>query len=195
MECLSRTEKTPEKRAMKSLSLASAPPPVVTSALKEAKIDQETALDYLRCSRTPEALLLVQCYDSLMPTERKAITIDHLCAAAKDKEGNSIDPSRCLGIITEQMFSHKVSVTNLLAAANAPKVMEKSIRFAGMRDGYQDRKMLLQTVGVAPTPKTQTNYLNISGNKIDKSVHINSVPTLESVVGELDLDKIIDAEV
>jgi hypothetical protein len=121
--------------------------------------------------------------------------LDHLCAAAKDGEGNPVEPSRCLGIITEQMFSRNVSVANMIAAVKAPEVMGHAVKFAGQKDGHQDRKMLLQQVGAAPIPKTQTNYLNISGNKIDKSVHVNVVPTLESVVGELDLEKIIDVEV
>ena len=195
MRRLSKTELTPKTRAMTSLALAHDPPPVVSVALEEAKIAPEDAILYLRCSKAPEAVLMCLKYDSLVDTEKQAITLDHLCAAAKNEKGESVDPSRCLGIITEQMFSRSISVTNLIAASRAPDVMKAAVWYAGTPDGHQDRKMLLQTIGVAPVPKNQSTYINVSGNKIDNSTHVTVAPTLESVLGDVDLDKIIDAEV
>ena len=96
---------------MTSLSLSSAPPPVIVSALKEANVKHEDALEYLRCSTDEAAVKMVLLYDSLVRTEQSAITIDHLRAAA------NVEPAKVLGIITEQMYTRNVAVTGMIAAA------------------------------------------------------------------------------
>lgn len=190
-------ELTPKTRAMVSLGLDSEPIPVIREALKAAKIKEWDALTLLRCSIAPEAVSMIRAYDSLAPAERKAVKLDWLMSAAKDVDGNAVTPARILGIITEQMFIRSTSITGMIAAASAPKVMESAVAFAHTPNGHADRKMLLQSTGNAPVPKNQSTYVNISGNKIDKSIHISSTPTLESVLTSpdmSDLDKIIDAE-
>ena len=167
---------------------------MISTALQKAEVDMDDALGYLRCSSALEAKQMIALFDSLMKSEKKSVTLDHLAAACKDDKGNSVQPSKVMGIITEQMFSMSVAVTGMIAASKAHDVMRAAVWYAGTVDGHQDRKMLLQTVGPVPVPKSQTNVLNISGNKIDNSVHVNQIPTLESVVGEIDLDGIIDAE-
>ena len=103
----------------------------------------KTAIDYLRFSEDRQSQQIVALYDKLNATERKAVTIDYLIMAA------GADPAHLWGRINEELYRVRGMVGGLLACEAAPDVTRKVIEHALRPDGYQDRRLILETVGVA----------------------------------------------
>jgi hypothetical protein len=81
---------------------------------------------------------------SLNPTERKAVTIDHLIMAA------GADVHHISGVIQEERSRIGGYEAGLLAYTNAPAVVSKAIAHALTPEGHKDRNMLLRIAGVIP---------------------------------------------
>jgi len=167
------------------------PPTSIQSILKDAGLGAEV-YTYLLNSETHEAKEITKMYFALTKPQRKKVTIDHLIAAAK------LDHIKTLGAITEELFRAKGEASTLIAAVASPDAMRAASWYAGTESGHQDRKMILQTVKVAPVPTNQINRFNIFGNRVDNSTTvIANAPSLEEVVRSVDsitaaLPKIID---
>lgn len=138
--------------------------------------------DYLRGSTDEDAMRVMEAYGKLAPAEKRAITIDHLIAALK------IEPKKMFEIIAGEMFSQNAAVTNLIAATAGPAIMRKRVEFAKKEEGFQDARMVLQSVGAVPVPKNQVthSYVNVVGNKIENKNTVVNVPSLEDVVRTVD---------
>jgi len=181
---LSKNELTPLKRACIALGLDKdfVPQTKITHLLQKAKVYKK-AFQYLRLSNEPEAKAIIEKYDSLVPAERKAMTIDHLIAATK------VDHVRIVEILSGEIYRQEGLASNMLAAIESTAIMSKRIAFAKKPEGFQDAKMLLQVTGVVPVPKTMVSHVSIIGNRIDQSktvVTAVNVPRLEDVVRDVD---------
>lgn len=156
------------------------PSTAIQQVLDDAGLDDKVYV-YLRNSETPEAKAILKLYRPLDEWKRKKVTIDHLIAAA------GVDHIKVLGAISEEVFRARQEASTLIAAISSPDAMKSAAFYAGTPDGHADRKMILQTVKVAPVPTNQINRFNLIGNKIDKSQHIHMhVPSLEEVVRDVD---------
>jgi len=135
-----KRELSPLRRACLSLGLDVDARPKTNLArfLRKAGLG-ETAISYLGVSSDEQAQQIVALYQRLNATERKAVTIDYLVLAAR------ADVHRILGCISAEQYR----VAGVFACMDALKVM---IERALTPDGYQDRRLLFQIVGVLPMP-------------------------------------------
>lgn len=163
---------------------------------------------YLRHSGNEDARVVVRLYDELAKQEREAVTLDHYIAAGKvairDKVGKvtgdrPVDFHAVFGALSEQVSRIEGAAAQMMAAVRGPAMVKAAEMWGGMPDGHADRKLLLQTAGVAPVPKNQITNVSVrDGGVLDArqqvaigqiNVHI---PTLEEVVRDVDaaLDRV-----
>jgi hypothetical protein len=108
-------------------------------------------LEYARTSEHPGVRALIQKWDGLSRSDRRALTITDLCAASEMKF------STLLAEVTGQAFEHNSDVSKLLAAVSQPRVVkatiDSAIRYLGP-DGVKDRQMLHSHSNFLPVPKS-----------------------------------------
>lgn len=169
------------ERASLALGLAKnfTPRTDIMGELKRAKLKMPDVIVALRNSSRDEAKVLMEKFELLSISERKAITLDHLLAAT------GIDVHAAMGAIVESISRQGASISTLIIAAAHPKVTEKTIQFAQRVDGFQDRKLLHQSIGTTPVPKNQSTIVNMRDMK-NTNVQMNGIPTLESIGKVLD---------
>jgi hypothetical protein len=111
-------------------------------------------IEYARLSDDDGVLGLVQRWDRLSPSDRRALSISDLCAAA------SVRFSKLLGEVTAQAFDLNTDVSGLIAAVTQPQVVKATVQSA-LRlgpEGVRDRQMLLAHSNFLPVPKSATNF-------------------------------------
>jgi len=157
------------------------PPTAIQQTLNDSHLGPEV-YTYLKNSVAPEAKKIVRMYFALETKQREEVTIDHLIAAAE------VDHIKVWGAISEEVMRAKGAAASMIAALRSPEAMSAAAIFAGTEGGHADRKMILQTAGVAPVPTNQINRFNIGSMKVDNSKHLHNhaVPSLEEVVREVD---------
>jgi hypothetical protein len=170
------------KRALIALNLPEdfTPTSNLESVMKEIPGTPGLTYKVLRCSADPIAKSLIKLYDDLTPQERKVVTLDHLVSAA------AVEPQEVLKMIAGELYSYGSQVANMLAAASSPDVMRKSISFAKKKEGFHHARMILQTSGVAPVPKTQVTNLRLQQNVQNNTVNNLEIARLEDVVKCID---------
>lgn len=145
-----------------------------------AGLTREKMLNFLRSSTRDEARRMMKRFDNLHPRERELVTVDHLIAA----EG--MDANDAVEIILGQAHRQGATIASMMVAVAHPDVMAKSIEFAKEAEGFNDRKMVLQTGGSVAVPKSVINSTYVAGNMTtNKQVNINA-PSLEDVVRAVD---------
>lgn len=139
----------------------------------------EEIISCLRTSTDESAMLICAMFDRLNSSQKNAIDIDYLTAAAHCK-----DVYKIAGLITETYTRVKGMESAMKAAQESPGIMKAVAKHARRSDGYNHAKLVLQTTGVVALPKNQTTVL--IGNKIDNSKHqTNVVATHSQVVDEV----------
>jgi hypothetical protein len=165
------------ERASVAIGLSSSfiPKTNVQGALKKAKVKPSDAIDALRNSSREEAIAIITKFDLLSPSERKAVTIDHLIAAT------GIDVYSAMGAIVEATTREGANVSMLIAAVAHPQVMEKTVKFAMRADGFADRQLLHRSMSTTPVPKSTVNNVTMRDIR-NTNVQLNgNVPTLADV--------------
>jgi hypothetical protein len=115
--------------------------------LEEAGMSKTEVIKCLRFSDDPLAIQFLACYDSLPLTDRDRVPLEALIL----KSG--INPVHFLGSMHMAIRESSMSRTKLIAMANHPKVMLKTIEFADLPGGYRDREHLYTMTGALPTSK------------------------------------------
>lgn len=154
--CVPRRELSPLRRACLSLGLpVDARPQTNLARLLRAAGLGKTAIEYLKFSKGEPARQIVELYQSLNATERKAVTIDYLILAA------GADVHQVSGLIQEGASRVSEAQSTLLACASAPDVMKRAIERALTAEGHQDRKLVLQAARVVPTAGPTTPCIHL----------------------------------
>jgi len=156
--------------------------PKITPILRELPGKIDKAIEYLRGSHEPDAQKWLRAYDSLAVSVRKSLPFEAFCVAS------GITTKRMLEVITGACFEQSDAVSALLSKAAKPVIIQKSIKEAKTKKGWEDRKMILQHEGYAPVPKTQ--ILNVQGdmntdNRQQQSISIGSLTQIDSVMGRI----------
>lgn len=167
-------------KALRVLSLPDNFEPATKVAHIFGGITLEEIVSCLRTSTDETCMFICANYDRLIPEQRNRVDIDILIAASKCR-----DPFKVAGQITELYSRAKAMETQVRAATNSPQIMEKRAKFAKSKDGHNDAKLILQTMGVAPVPQNQKTY--IFGNRIDNSKNftVNAPQSHEQIVGDV----------
>lgn len=113
-------------------------------------------LAYARSSTNEKVVSLCGVYDSLSPSDRKALMLDDLC------EKSDISFKELLSEVTAEAFEHNANLSTLIAAVSHPKIVEKTVHFAEKADGFKDREMLHKHAKFLPIPKGSTTNIGFS---------------------------------
>ncbi len=89
-------------------------------------------------------------YDSIPVGDRRRVPWEAIALAAK------LDIHRLTGAILFALQAASVNTVKVIALTAHPGVMQKTIDFARLPGGTQDRKTLHQGLGFLPTPKGPT---------------------------------------
>lgn len=90
-------------------------------------------------------------YDDLLPSERRVVSFDDVCAAS------GVKPSDLMALVVSTAMEYGIDVGNLVAAAGHPEVVGKAVESAlriagkGASIGLRDREMLFQHHNFVPT--------------------------------------------
>jgi hypothetical protein len=177
---------TPVRRALATLALdpAFVPETSLHAIVKQVKLPYPV-YTYLRHSGAEVARKVMREYGKLAPVERKAVTVDHLIAAA------GVDFHAVFGALSEQVSKLHSGVAEMLAAVASPDMVRAAKRFGNLLpDNNADRKMILQATKVVPVPKNQVTNVDARGMMVDaRTQHATiHVPSLEEVVREVDVE-------
>jgi hypothetical protein len=133
-----------------------APPAINPLAVRAVQVigSKQQFIEFARPSEDEGVRGLVQRWDRLSPSDRRAVSICDLCAAA------SVHFSKLLGEVTAQAFDSGMNVSGLLAAVIQPQVVKAMVKSA-LRlgpPGVKDRQKLLAHSGFLPMPKGATVF-------------------------------------
>ena len=187
---------TPKVRALLALGLDRdfVPPTQYGLLLARVPGGQKGVLRAVAGTCDPKLAPVMARYNSLTAKEREAVSIDVLIAGAV-ASGIEIDPPDILGAVVAELTRTNTALTSMVAAMAAPNTMKAVARAAqSTLDGHNDRKLLLQTVGVAPVPKTSVT--NITAGRIDarqqqNNVLVQNAPRLEDITRVVSSAKVI----
>jgi len=159
------------------------PPTNLASILKEAGL-KHSVWTYIRHADSEDCRKLVATYVKLAPGERDAVSIDHYLAATH------ADFHKVFGALSEQVSRIEGGKAAMMISASAPRMAKAASNFGDFLHGHADRKMILQTAGVAPVPKNQVTNVTFRDSVIDArrqtAISVGHVPTLDEVVRDVD---------
>jgi hypothetical protein len=119
---------------------------------------------YLQTSDHPEAKKVLSVYFSTFKIHRRVLSIEAYCVAAH------VPPLRILEIITATCVRLGAQASNIVAAVNHPRVVQKTVEMALTDEGVEDRAMLHKAAGFLPTPKGAQTNITIAANAQSNSL-------------------------
>jgi hypothetical protein len=138
-------------------ALAKMPP--ITEILDEIKVSKSDLIRAMRFSEDELIDKFLYTYDSLPLRDRDSVPLEALIL----KSG--INPVHFLGSIHMAMREASIGRTKMIAMANLPDIMEKTVEFAQIAGGYRDREHLYTMTGILPTSKGVSifqKFMNVS---------------------------------
>jgi hypothetical protein len=126
-------------------ALAKMPP--ITEILEEAGISKAEVIKAMRFSDDELIDKFFYAYDALPLKDRDSVPLEALIIKA------GVNPTHFLGSIQLAIRENAMNRTKMIAMANHPKIMEKTVEFAQIAGGYRDREHLYTMTGALPTPK------------------------------------------
>jgi hypothetical protein len=126
-------------------ALAKMPP--ISEILTEANISKSDVIKAMRFSDDDLIDKFFYTYDALPMKDRDSVPLEALILKA------GVNPTHFLGSMQLAIRENAMNRTKMIAMANHPKVMEKTIEYAQLAGGYRDREHLYTMTGALPTPK------------------------------------------
>jgi hypothetical protein len=142
-----------EEQALRRLNLTSDElerverSPAITPLLKTSEIGHEAAIAILRYSFEPVATVFLACYDRLPKGDREVLPIEVIGVRA------GVGMLELLGAIMLAAKSKIGQESALLAITSHPAVLKKTIEYAELPGGIQDRRLLHEAVNFVPGKK------------------------------------------
>lgn len=118
----------------------------ITSKLPGGK---RTFIEYARLlvETDPRFAVMLDIWDESKPGDQDRLSLEGLARAA------DISPGELLGKVTQVAYEHNTNLANYMASVHQPDIVEHTINRALTDDGFKDRKLILESLGFAPTPK------------------------------------------
>jgi hypothetical protein len=104
--------------------------------------DNVRPLAYVCLSTDPDALKVAKAYQSVPESYRRLLPPEAFCQAA------GVSPYRVLEIITGIAMRSGAWASTVLASAMLPHVVQKIIDRAHQKEGFRERKLLMQVSGL-----------------------------------------------
>jgi hypothetical protein len=126
---------------------------------------------YLETSDHPDAKKVLAVFYTTPKTLRRACPIEAFCISAR------VSPLRILEVITATCVRLGAQASNIVAAVNHPRVVQKTVEMALTDEGVEDRAMLHKAAGFLPTPKgAQTNIQVVQNAQTSAQAAAAAVP-------------------
>jgi hypothetical protein len=125
--------------------LAKVPP--ISDILEEAGVSKAQALKAMRFSEDAACSTFLDTYDSLPLDDRDRVPLEALIL----KSG--VGATEFLGAMLLAIRENSVNRVKLIAMANHPNVMLKTVEFAQQAGGHRDREHLHTMTGALPSSK------------------------------------------
>ena len=120
---------------------------------------------------------IITLYEELTPHQQKeANVLEQLCLAV------GLHPSEFFGRVSAAAYRRNYDVAAFAAAAAAPLVIEKSMKFAAKESGFKDRQMLLQVSNVL---EPRGPLVQVNQNSDNRQVHLNEGPSFEQLTAKV----------
>lgn len=159
-------------------ALVYATAPKISPILREIQGGKSKALKAMRFSAEPLCVAFLEKYDSISPRDRERLSIEAIALAAK------LNILHLWGEIMLAMREHSVNSVKMIAVAEHPEVMKKTIEYAKTPGGNRDRQHVHEMLGALATPKGPT-FINkfFAGGQQDDS---EQKETPEELVEDVD---------
>ena len=137
---------------------------------------KQKVFEYLAGSEEKEARAIVDLRAKVSPDQARVLPFEAFCVAA------GVTTKRMIGLIQEEVFAQSRVAAAILKDSSIPDIVKVTVRQAKTIAGTQEKRMLLQSGGVLPLPKT--TIMPVYGNlNVDQSqkMQVNQVAVLPPV--------------
>ena len=144
---------------------------------------KQKVFEYLAGSEEKEARAIVDLRAKVSPDQARVLPFEAFCVAA------GVTTKRMIGLIQEEVFAQSRVAAAILKDSSIPDIVKVTVRQAKTIAGTQEKRMLLQSGGVLPLPKTK--IMPVYGNlNVDQSqrTQVNQfavLPPVEQTVQRL----------
>lgn len=121
--------------------------PPISEILAEAQLSKSDVIKAMRFSEDELIDKFFYTYDALPLKDRDSVPLEALILKA------GVNPTHFLGSMQLAIRENSMNRTKLIAMANHPEVMQKTVEFSKLAGGYRDREHLYTMTGALPTPK------------------------------------------
>ena len=137
---------------------------------------KQKVFEYLAGSEEKEARAIVDLRAKVTPEQARVLPFEAFCVAA------GVTTKRMIGLIQEEVFAQSRVAASILKDSSIPDIVKVTLRQAKTIAGTQEKRMLLQSGGVLPLPKTVVMpvYGNLNVDQSQKT-QINQVAVLPPV--------------
>jgi hypothetical protein len=141
---------------------------------------KQKVFEYLAGSEEKEARAIVELRSKVSHEQARVLPFEAFCVAA------GITTKRMIGLIQEEVFTQSRVAASILKDSSIPHIVECTVRQAKTIAGTQEKRMLLQSGGVLPLPKTVV--MPVNGNVLvdqRQNTQVNQfavLPPVESTV-------------
>lgn len=111
---------------------------------------------YLQQSDDPVAIQVLGAMAKVDRADRSSLPVEAYCLAA------GVAPSRILELITIVCVRMASTASQIIAAINHPRVVQKSVDMALTDEGIEDRTLLHKATGFLPTSKGPSQVVNVN---------------------------------
>jgi hypothetical protein len=144
---------------------------------------KQKVFEYLAGSEEKEARAIVELRAKVTPDQARVLPFEAFCVAA------GVTTKRMFGLIQEEVFAQSRVAAAILKDSSIPHIVECTVRQAKTIAGTQEKRMLLQSGGVLPLPKTVVMpvYGNLNVDQSQKT-QVNQyavLPPVEQAVQRL----------
>lgn len=160
--------------------LAKMPP--ISDILGEANISTQQVIKAMRFSDDPLIIQFFDTYDSLPLGDRDRVSLEAILLKA------NINPVHFLGSMQLSLREHSLGMMKLIAIANQPNIMQKTVEYAELPGGYRDREQFHTMTGALPSPKGVTVFQKFTN--VTPASDQKQEPIQEAEVVETDLNYI-----
>lgn len=109
---------------------------------------KQKVFEYLAGSEEKEARAIVELRAKVTPDQARVLPFEAFCVAA------GVTTKRMIGLIQEEVFAQSRVAAAILKDSSIPDIVKVTVRQAKTIAGTQEKRMLLQSGGVLPLPKT-----------------------------------------
>lgn len=135
---------------------------------------------YLNSSDDPDARKLMTIYSETAPSFRALLPLEAFCVAA------SVNPNSILDAIVKSIARVKALSAAVNLSVAQPEIVDVNIQAArDIENGYNDRRLFMQTSGLMPMPKGSKTVVNVQTTATASTQQVITAPAPEQTARKL----------